>query len=166
MRLPIFWKLVHPREEPVVFQGRRGRWRCLGKKSVIPDILNRESRFSPLALQPLFVISTHGRNLSFDNEGRFLAPLEMTKEFSCEWLKSFYVGFCSHPTRHLCFGKSDQNHFRPYAAPPTLLRAGSPGCLRLHPESRWFRNSFRSNSLRQRSRFGAPAPPCTKVGRK
>ena len=43
--------------------------------------------------------------------------------------------------RLFCFGKSTQNHFRPCAA--------SPRSLRHHPESRWLRNSLRSNSPRR-----------------
>ncbi len=33
------------------------------------------------------------------------------------------------------------------------------GCPRLRTESRWLRNSLRSDSARQSGRFGAAAPP-------
>ena len=62
------------------------------------------------------------------------------------------MGFRAHTTRHFCFGKSAQNHFRPCAAlqrmakkPAILLRVPPPP-----HRIRWLRNSLRSNSLCQK----------------
>ena len=55
------------------------------------------------------------------------------------------------------FGQKTQNHFCPCAAP--RRRGGRLfGCLRLCHESRWLRNSLRSDSARQSGRFGAASP--------
>ncbi len=65
------------------------------------------------------------------------------------FFKIIYAGFRPRATSHFCFGKSDQNHFRPCAAPPIPLRSSLSGVP--PPPSRigWLRNSLRSNSLRQ-----------------
>jgi len=62
------------------------------------------------------------------------------------------MGFRPHTTRHFCFGKSAQNHFRPSAALQRmvekltiLFRVPPPT-----PRIRWRENSLRSNSSRRK----------------
>jgi len=62
----------------------------------------------------------HGLRISLE-----LIPHEIFQP-SSEVLRSkalFFAGFRPGATRHSCFGKSGQNHFRPCAAPPRLLRS-------------------------------------------
>ncbi len=79
------------------------------------------------------------------------------------WIRNYYAGCRPRATSHFCFGKSDQNHVCPCAAPPILLRSRLSG---IPPPPSRIKMARKLAPLKQpspKSRFGTPAPPHTKA---